>query len=147
MNNKPLKVMITGATSGIGEALSKQYLLSGDDVTSCGRTPSKLQRLSSEYPLLNTLCFDITDKTQVKTAAAKIHSLDIIILNAGDCAYIDNAKTFDSNIFNKIININLLSVGLILEHFLPKLNSGGQLVFISSSATILPFSRAQAYGA
>ncbi len=141
------KVLITGATSGIGEALLEKYQNNGDKVTACGRNKSKLTRLNNSEKNIDTLEFDITDKNQIAAAAQKVSSIDILILNAGDCAYIDDVKSFDGDKFSNIIKTNLISVGYLLQYFLPKLTVHGQIVFISSSATILPFSRAQAYGA
>ena len=43
--------------------------------------------------------------------------------------------------------LKIISLGYLVKHFLPKLNKGGQLVFISSIASQLPFPKAQAYGA
>ena len=54
---------------------------------------------------------------------------------------------FDADLFAKIININLTSLGYLIKHFLPKINKGGQLVFISSIASQLPFPKSEAYGA
>ena len=52
-----------------------------------------------------------------------------------------------SALFASVIATNLQSLGYLLEHFLPKVTDGGQVVFVSSSATLLPFPRAEAYGA
>ena len=139
--------MITGATSGIGEALLAKYHAEGHHVIACGRNKDKLAQFAQQYNHLETLAFDITNTDEIAAAAHQISSVDILVLNAGDCAYIDDVMAFDGDVFANIININLISVGYLLQYFLPKLSAGSQLVFISSSATILPFPKAQAYGA
>jgi NADP-dependent 3-hydroxy acid dehydrogenase YdfG len=139
--------MITGATSGIGEALLAQYHLQGHHVIACGRNEEKLVNLAATYAQLDTLAFDVTNKVAIEEAAKSVSKVDILILNAGDCSYVDDPMAFNGDAFANIINTNLISVGFLLQHFLPKLSAGGQLVFISSSATILPFPRAEAYGA
>jgi short-subunit dehydrogenase len=141
------KVLITGATSGIGEALLAQYSNENHTVIACGRNPAKLSTLSQNNQASETLQFDITNENQTKDAAAKVSNIDIIIFNAGDCLYIDDVMQFDTSLFADIINTNLTSLGFLVKHFLPKINKGGQLVFISSIASQLPFPKTEAYGA
>lgn len=148
MSNNRLKaktVLITGATSGIGKALFEGYYQQGDNVIACGRNTEQLKQI--EKKALKTLAFDITKQTEINTIKNEVPSLDILILNAGNCSYIDNVKQFDGNIFANIITTNLLSLGWLLQALLSKIKSGGQVVFISSSATIMPFPRSEAYGA
>ncbi|MCF6439671.1 SDR family NAD(P)-dependent oxidoreductase [Pseudoalteromonas luteoviolacea] len=137
-------VLITGATSGIGEALVNRYAQSAQ-VIACGRNQEKLSKFESSG--VCTSRFDMTDKEQVFDAASKIEAQDIIILNAGVCEYIDDANKFDSALFERVIHANLIATGYCLEAFIPKIKSGGQLVIVSSSASFLPLPRAQAYGA
>ena len=141
------KVMITGATSGIGEALLEQYSGAGDEVIACGRNKEKLSSYEKNTQIIACLAFDVTKPEQVAKAAEQVESLDILILNAGDCAYIEDIDAFDGALFARIIETNLASLGYLLQYFLPKLSAGGQVVFISSSAALLPFPKAEAYGA
>jgi len=144
-NPRAKTVLITGASSGVGLALYKQYVGLGYQVITCGRDKEKLAQLT---PLATQwLVFDVNNINAVANAAEQVIHIDILILNAGTCLYIDNAKQFDGNRFREVINTNLLAMGALLENFLPKVPAGGQLALVSSSATIFPFSRAEAYGA
>lgn len=138
-------VLITGATSGIGLALSNHYITRGEKVIVCGRNKSKLDQFADRA--YKTCLFDVTIKEQIEQATATIEPFDMLILNAGDCRYIDDAKRFDGALFSDVITTNLLSLGWLLQYLLPKVKKGGQVVFVSSSATILPFPRSEAYGA
>lgn len=138
-------IMITGATSGIGEALSKKYHNEGHKVIACGRDKKKLTAIESYT--VKTCLFDMTKRNEIATATESIEAIDILILNAGSCRYIDDAKNFDGDLFADVISTNLTSLGWLLQSFLPKVNRGGQVVLVSSSATILPFPRSEAYGA
>ncbi|KZN61182.1 hypothetical protein N473_22835 [Pseudoalteromonas luteoviolacea CPMOR-1] len=144
MSESKNRVLVTGATSGIGEALVYKYAQS-DIVTACGRNQDKLAEFESRG--VSSSRFDMTDKQQVFDAAEKLEAHDIIILNAGVCEYIDNANKFDSALFERVIQANLIATGYCLEAFIPKIKKGGQLVIVSSSASFLPLPRAQAYGA
>lgn len=139
------KVLITGATSGIGLALFDDYVKRGHKVIACGRNKKQLKAMSA---VADSVCaFDVTNQSAVNEAVKDIKSLDILILNAGNCRYIDDAKNFDAELFSDVINTNLIGIGWLLSALLPKLKAGGQLVFVSSSATIVPFPRSEAYGA
>lgn len=140
-----MSVLITGATSGIGLALAQGYAKERK-VIACGRSAEKLERYYSSLNNVSKLCFDICDKSQVLASANDLADLDLIILNAGDCEYMDAVVPFDSEKFERVIKVNLIGLGYCLEAFLPKLKVGGQLVIISSSAVLVPFPRAQAYG-
>lgn len=138
-------ILITGATSGIGLALLEHYVARGDKVIACGRDATKLSLLSSKA--YKTSLFDLNNPADIEKQLKGVGKLDIVILNAGDCRYIDDAKYFDGKLFADIITTNLTSLGWLLQFTLPQLNYGGQLVLVSSSATILPFPRSEAYGA
>ena len=138
-------VLITGATSGIGSALVDRFILNGDYIVACGRNQEQLNILSDK--VMQTCCFDITSPLAIENEAKKIGEIDVLVLNAGTCLYIDDAKNFDGETFQEVINTNLSALGYLLANFLPKVKAGGQVVFISSSATIIPFPRSESYGA
>lgn len=142
------KVLITGATSGIGEQLAILYANQLWEVVACGRNLQKLTQLREYSPLIQPLQFDVTNADQVKMAASELSdALDLVILNAGNCEYIDNPMAFDSKRFKRVIDVNLVSMAFCLEHLLPKMNQGARLALMSSSAAYLPLPRATAYGA
>lgn len=143
MSNKT--ILITGATSGIGHSLFEAYSANGEQVIACGRNKDRLDAMKPSAA--QTIQFDMTKKEEVSIASESVKALDILILNAGNCRYIDNAKKFNGELFADVITTNLLSLGWCLQYFLPKVKKGGQVIFISSSATILPFPRSEAYGA
>ena len=140
------KVLITGATSGIGEALSVHYQTLGYEVVACGRQPDKLAKLAS-YRNVSSIAVDLCDEQQVMLKMQQLGKLDLVILNAGSCEYMDDAKNFDGQLFARVINSNLIAMGYCLAALLPQIPAGGQLALLGSSASYLPFSRAEAYGA
>tara|TARA_B110000881_G_scaffold93131_1_gene81692 strand:- start:356 stop:1081 length:726 start_codon:yes stop_codon:yes gene_type:complete len=138
-------ILITGATSGIGAALFEEFTAAGDKVIACGRNQKQLSVLAPKA--YQTCEFDITDKVEVQRSTEKVCELDLLILNAGNCRYIDDAQHFDGDLFADVVNTNLIALGWLLQYLLPKIKKGGRIVFISSSASILPFPRSEAYGA
>ncbi|WP_448568250.1 SDR family NAD(P)-dependent oxidoreductase [Thalassotalea ganghwensis] len=140
------QIVITGASSGIGQALAKAYAERGENVYACGRNQSKLAQMAKDNEHIHPVIFDVTEPEQIKQAASDVPTIDLLVLNAGDCQYIDDVINFESEKFKQVIKVNLLSLGDLLHEFLPKLSQGGRVVFISSLATVLPFTRNQAYG-
>lgn len=139
-------VLITGATSGIGQRLATDYAAQGWSVIACGRNAGKLAQLS-EHANISSLAFDMSDIDELKAAGSKIDkNLDLVILNAGTCEYMDDIKKFDAELFRRVINSNVLGTADCIAAFLPKIPRGGQLALMGSSANFFPFSRAQAYG-
>lgn len=140
-----MNILITGATSGIGESLVRN-LAKNHNVIACGRNQNKLDELRTTIGC-NALSFDVTDKMAVMDASKHVAELDWLILNAGTCEYINDPVHFDSALFERVVKTNLIAIGYCLEAFSSKIKRGGKLVVISSSSVLLPLPRAEAYGA
>lgn len=142
-------VLITGASSGIGQQLAKDYLANGWQVFGCGRNAARLQAIEGIEPLV----FDISIRESVVSAGKRLANLlngqvlDLIILNAGTCEYINRPQEFDDILFERVVHTNLIGMGYCLHSFLPSLARDGRLALMSSSATYIPLPRAEAYGA
>jgi NAD(P)-dependent dehydrogenase (short-subunit alcohol dehydrogenase family) len=140
-------VLITGASSGIGLQLAHDYLAQGWQVYACGRNEQGLATLAGAKKLL----FDINDTDAIGVQADLIKAdkmqLDLVILNAGTCEYVDDAIHFDGQLFERVIRTNVISMGHCLAAFIPLIKTGGRIGLMGSSAVYLPFPRAEAYGA
>ncbi|MEZ6927830.1 MULTISPECIES: SDR family NAD(P)-dependent oxidoreductase [unclassified Aeromonas] len=139
------RVLITGATSGIGFQLALDYRRAGWQVWGCGRDGERLLALGRHD--ITPLQFDGRDASAVSEAAAGLPRVDLVILNAGHCEYMDVAEGFDGALFARVIETNLIATGHALAAFLPLLGAGGRLAIVSSSVSWLPLPRAEAYGA
>lgn len=139
------RVLITGATSGIGRQLALDYRRSGWQVWGCGRDGERLHALADEGII--PLQFDGRDSAAMAVIAADLPALDLLILNAGNCEYMDLAEGFDGALFARVIETNLIATGHALAAFLPRLVSGSRLAIVGSSVSWLPLPRAEAYGA
>jgi len=139
-------VLITGASSGIGLQLAKDYADAGWHVIACGRRADILaQQLPGER--VSKVVFDIQDPEKASDALAEFSSIDLAILNAGTCEYIDDALAFDLALFKRVIDINVIGTANCLTAVLPKLKAGSHLAIVSSTVTTLALTRSQAYGA
>ena len=140
-------VLITGASSGLGAALAEQYLVRGDRVIACGRNAEALAALRKRHgDRVDVRSFDITDRADVAYALRGLPAIDIAILNAGTCEYLD-VEDFDAALIERVFAANFLGAVYCSEALLPHLGAGARLVFVDSLARLLPFTRSQAYGA
>lgn len=143
-STKKLHILITGATSGIGNQLAKDYLLEGHHVYAVGRDDSALAELESLGA--ETVDLDLMDRDKVIDAFEKIEEVDLAICGAGMCEYLD-MPNFDSASFMKVMSVNMGTLSHAIEGILPKLiASKGRLVGIGSASAYVPFARAEAYG-
>ncbi|RDV29393.1 SDR family NAD(P)-dependent oxidoreductase [Alteromonas aestuariivivens] len=140
-------ILITGATSGIGQALTLHAAAKGHQVIACGRNAKALEQLA-KTDNVTTCQFDVSDRQATITAINALdHSyIDIAVLNAGTCEYVD-IDNFDSAMFRRVFEANFFGVVYCVEALLPKLTRGCQIAVVDSMARLLPFSRTQAYGA
>ncbi len=146
MTNSPekLHILITGATSGIGYQLAKDYLLTGQTVYAVGRDAKALAELKDLGA--QTVALDLMNRDEVIEAFAKISQIDIAICGAGMCEYLD-MPNFDSSVFMKVMSVNMGTLSHAIEGVLPQLMaSRGRLVGIGSASAYVPFARAEAYG-
>lgn len=144
---------LTGAGSGIGAALAEILLDQGHKVALGARRAESVEALRAQHPRQTLLALgDITDRQQVEAIVDDISeqwgALDLVILNAGTCEYLE-AGQFDSDTVERVIRTNLLGTSQCLQAALPLLRRGQRphLVVVASSVTWLALPRAAAYGA
>lgn len=106
--------LITGATSGIGEATAR--LLSKNDfkLILCGRREDRLKKLASELSALTkitTLQFDVRDQAAVIKAIQSLpdswKEISVLINNAGNAHGLSPIQSGDPEDWNKMIDINV----------------------------------------
>jgi short-subunit dehydrogenase len=140
-----MKILITGATSGIGRQLAEDYHLDGHEVWAVGRNAKVLDDLSGMG--LSTGQLDLTDRGNSLAWFVGLDKLDLAILNAGTCEYMD-MPDFDSALFIRVMRANVESMAISIEGVLPLLlrSNRPHLACVGSSAAYLPLPRAEAYG-
>ena len=140
------RVLITGANSGLGLQLAKDYVAEGWQVVACARDQAKLQQALAGYEF-EACIFDMQQPDDMVSAVAALAPLDQVLLNAGNCEYIEDVLNFDAALFARVINVNLIGTANCVAALLPHIKSGGRLAVVSSSVSFLPLTRSEAYGA
>ena len=134
---KNKKILITGATGGIGKALVKKFTSLEGNVLATGTKSEKLDLLKKEFPEINILKFDISEHSKIEEFIENVNSqltnLDVVVNNAG--ITLDNLSLRMKNEeWQKVIDINLTSTFLLCKYAIKKMlkNKYGRIVNITS---------------
>lgn len=125
MNNKYLKILITGGGSGIGAALTKELSAEGHSIIICGRRIERLKEVAKINKNIQYHVCDVSDEKSVidflDFVKGKFEYIDVIINCAGLFGAIGRFDKADSKIWKRTFEINLFGTYLITKHFLPLL--------------------------
>jgi 3-oxoacyl-[acyl-carrier protein] reductase len=131
------RILITGATGGIGNELVKKFFHLGGSIVATGTKTTKLDKLKNEYPNIKILKFDISEHSRIQefidNVELELGGIDVLINNAG--TNMDNLSLrMKDEEWKKIIDINLTSTFLLCKHTIKKMlkNKYGRIVNISS---------------
>ena len=145
-----MKILITGASSGLGEELARQYAAPNVELILLARRKEKLQTLQKELQnhclSVKIIALDITNFIEVQKEMQALGAVDILILNAG-ISLAHSKKITPLSDFKRLFDINLFANHAILEVMLPFLiaQKSGKIVFISSMASLFSMPSASAY--
>ncbi len=139
-----MRILITGATSGIGKQLALDYHPENHEVWAAGRNQGILDELASSE--LNTGKVDLANRQESLDRFSTIDSLDVAFPNSGTSEYID-IPHFDSELSARVTRTNVESMAFSIEGVLPLLKKGHNtlLVGVGTSAACLHLPRDEAY--
>lgn len=140
------RVLITGAASGLGLALAREYLVLGDEVIVTdvhADPPQPVQDLPGRWTYSK---LDVTSKDDWAAAALAVDRLDILINNAG-IAVGGRLDATSMETWQRIVDINLLGVVRGCKAMVPKLDRGGRVVITASAAGLVHAPHMGAYNA
>jgi uncharacterized oxidoreductase len=152
MKLKGNKILITGATSGIGKVLAEKFCQLDNQIIAVGRNESKLMHLAKFDSRITTFKCDISSQKELDRLIHFVNQehkdLNVLINNAGiqyNSTFLDSTYT-EQNIENEI-STNLIAPIKLIYAFLPILqaNSNAAIVNISSGLAIVPKATAAVY--
>ena len=128
-------VLITGAASGIGLALTQRFSAIGDRVIACDLHREPLDRLASDIKGLRTLAFDVADAKQIETAIESLSDdpPSVLINNAG-LQYVSPLEEFPPEKWQQLVAVMLTGSALLTRAVLPAMRARnfGRIVNIGS---------------
>lgn len=142
---------ITGASAGIGDALSRKLAQAGHQVTGLARRQDRLAAIAEDHPQFFGLKADVGNPADLETAAkqAEAHhgAIDVAILNAGIYTPVNTAEGIDTALFDKHMQVNYMGVVNALSAITPNMVARGQghIVIVASVAGWVGLPQAAAY--
>ena len=147
-----MNVFITGASSGIGAALAKEFAGRGATLGLVARRPEALQQLAASLPGRHHVYpVDITDKDALIAAGrafeAAAGGVDIVIANAGISVGVKTEYYEDLAQFEKVFATNVVAMASTFHPFIARMKSvrRGTLVGIASVAGVRGLPGSEAY--
>jgi short-subunit dehydrogenase len=154
--DSPKKILITGASRGIGEAIALHFSSQGYHTILTARTEFDLARVKKDIlsrgGQADYIVCDLSTEESARTLAEKIKKdfgfIEYIVLNAGISTNSDFLSQTPAN-FQKELNVNYIAPLLLLKELLDEMvkKKKGKIVTISSIAGILPFPGNASYAA
>ncbi|HEY7158400.1 MAG TPA: SDR family NAD(P)-dependent oxidoreductase [Gemmataceae bacterium] len=132
-------IVLTGATRGLGRAMTEQFIALGHTVLGCGRSAAELERLRRRFDSPHDFAaVDVTQRDEVQAWADRL----LAVYGAPDLL-VNNAAVMNANAvlwevpadeFDRLIDINIKGVANVLRCFVPAMIARGRGVIVNFSS-------------
>lgn len=130
------RIVVTGASSGIGAATVRLLSASGFGVVALARREDRLRDLAKETGCEYYVC-DVTDRQRMEEVAAHIAQtapISGVVVNAGGAHGADSVAQGKVEDWQWMYDVNVVGAVNTVQVFLPQLRRGGDLLFVTSTA-------------
>jgi NAD(P)-dependent dehydrogenase (short-subunit alcohol dehydrogenase family) len=133
-NNK--LAIVTGGNSGIGYATAKELIAEGAKVIITGRRKEAVEKAAGELGAIPFVA-DQANLNDIDTLKKEVENqygkVDILFINAGITGTLGSLENMSPENFDNVMNINFRGAYFTLSKFIPLLNDGASVVFLSSN--------------
>ncbi len=150
------RVVVTGASSGIGEATARRFAARGWDVVGVARRADRLAALAAEGVLRETVVADVTSADDVARVRAEVEArgpLHGLVNNAGGALGADSVEDGDPDDWRAMFETNVIGTQRMVAALLPALRAGarergvGDIVAVTSIAGHVVYTGGGGYNA
>jgi 3-hydroxy acid dehydrogenase/malonic semialdehyde reductase len=147
-------VLITGASSGFGEAMARKFVRHGHRVIAAARRTDRLEKLQQELgAAVRSVTLDVTDKDSINAALAGLPAewkpIDVLINNAGLALGTEPAHLASLDEWETMIDTNAKGLVTMTRAILPEMvaRDSGLIINLGSVAGETPYPGGNVYGA
>jgi len=147
-------VLVTGATSGFGEAIARRFAAAGARLILTGRREERLMALAAELPVPTlALAFDLRDRAALEESLADLPepfaAVDVLVANAGLALGLEPARKASLDDWEVMIDTNCRALAHTVRAVLPGMvqRGRGHVVTVGSIAGDWPYPGGNVYGA
>lgn len=151
------RVLVTGASSGIGRACARRFAAEGASVAAWARREDRLEDLADEIGTAGgeivLAGVDVRDRDAVNAAVAALAAgwgvPDVLLNNAGLAAGLDPIQQGDPDDWDRMIDTNIKGLLNVTRAVLPRMieQARGHVINIGSTAGHLTYPKGNVYGA
>lgn len=149
-----MTIMVTGASAGFGEAITRRMVADGHRVIAAARRKDRLDALAAEFgAAVLPFELDVTDRQAVAALPGSLpegwQEVDVLVNNAGLAKGISPAQSAKLDDWDTMIGTNVIGAVHVAHAVLPGMvaRDRGHIVNISSTAAIYPYPGGNIYGA
>jgi NADP-dependent 3-hydroxy acid dehydrogenase YdfG len=126
--------VVTGASSGIGEATARRLATEGYEVIAAARRADRLATLAAETGA-RAVVLDVTDEASVRSLADSIETCSVLVNNAGGAFGLAPISDADDDDWQRMWDVNVMGTMRVTRALLPKLEASGDGVIVTLTST------------
>ncbi|MFC4013420.1 SDR family NAD(P)-dependent oxidoreductase [Nonomuraea purpurea] len=133
--------VVTGASSGIGEATARRLAAEGYEVIAGARRRDRLDKLAADVPSIRAVALDVTSQESVEALAASLERCDVLVNNAGGALGLESVAEGRLDDWQRMYDTNVLGSLRMTQTLIPKLveSGDGVLVMVTSTAGLVSY--------
>lgn len=147
-------ILVTGATAGFGETITRRFIDAGHKVIATGRRTERLQQLKDKFgESVLPLQLDVRDRAAIDQAISQLpaewQAIDILVNNAGLALGLEPAQQANADDWETMIDTNAKGLVMVTRAVLPGMvaRNKGHIINIGSTAGNWPYQGGNVYGA
>lgn len=133
------RIVITGVSRGLGQAMTERFVHLGHTVVGCARSQAAVDQLNEKFGSPHKFtALDVADEAQVMNWAKPILSddepPDLLINNAAMINHLAPLWEIPSEDFSRLIDVNIKGVANVIRHFVPAMIEKGSGIIVNFSS-------------
>ncbi|MEV1173137.1 SDR family NAD(P)-dependent oxidoreductase [Nonomuraea sp. NPDC049784] len=133
--------VVTGASSGIGEATARRLAAEGFEVVAGARRRERLDKLAADVSSIRPVELDVTTQESVDALVDSLERCDVLVNNAGGALGLESVAEAHLDDWQRMYDVNVLGSLRMTKALVPKLieSGDGVLVMVTSTAGLVSY--------